>query len=366
MTNAVTHPAPEQRSEPYEIRKRPVVNSYIYFFVDRDYEYVKIGFTNDVERRLKEYRTGNPYIQIHAVIQGDKNQEAQLHRFFSGYLIKETGQKENFFISGELADYLDYLSDKSWAASELSEIRYIYPAPSRFPWDAKIDSLGQMDLFHAKHGVRKPKPFSAKIEATLRSDSDEWATPPIYIEAARRVMGSIDLDPASNPLAQQTVRATEILTQNEDGLRHRWRGNVWLNPPFGGVSGDFVAHLMREYEAGYVQQAIVCVNNHSTDSLWYQPLKRFPCCIPHHRPNFIGGARDSGGSDTSPNKGISFTYIGPNVDAFVDEFSVFGSVQGELKPAQVNPEQFRRTLLKLSWDTERFDREVQNIVGGKR
>ena len=120
---------------------------------------------------------------------------------------------------------------------------------------------------------------------------------------------------------------------------------------------------MREDEAGYVKQAIVCVNNHSTDSIWYQPLKQFPCCIPHHRPNFFGGARDSGGTDTSPNKGISFTYIGPNQQLFIEEFSIFGAIQGQLSPARTTPEVFRRELIKLSWNKEQFDERVRRIRG---
>lgn len=361
MSNAAIKPDPEQCSELYEVRKQSQVKDYIYFFVDPDYKIAKIGYTRNVAGRLNSYKTGNPFIQVHAIIEGDKNHEAQLHRTFREYEVKEAGQRENFYVKGSLAEYLDYLSDKSWAASSTHDLPYIYPAPGRFPWDSGVEVIGQMDLFNAKPGVRKPKPFSEKIEATLRSDSDEWATPPIYIEAARRVMGSIDLDPASNPLAQQTVKATTILTKAEDGLRHRWRGNLWLNPPFGGVSGDFVAHLIREYEAGYVQQAIVCVNNHATDALWYQPLKQYPCCIPHHRPNFFGGARDSGGIDTSPNKGISFTYLGPDQQRFAEEFSVFGAIQGQICAAKIPAETFRRELIKLSWKNDQFEQKIRQM-----
>ena len=37
--------------------------------------------------------------------------------------------------------------------------------------------------------------------------SPRWHTPAEYIEAAREVMGSIDLDPASCHIAQQAVKA---------------------------------------------------------------------------------------------------------------------------------------------------------------
>ncbi|HEY3911028.1 MAG TPA: hypothetical protein VGM07_14200 [Stellaceae bacterium] len=42
--------------------------------------------------------------------------------------------------------------------------------------------------------------------------------PPQYIEATRRVMGEIDLDTASHPVAQRTIKASGIFTQQDDGL----------------------------------------------------------------------------------------------------------------------------------------------------
>src|ERR1700686_3804949 len=67
--------------------------------------------------------------------------------------------------------------------------------------------------------------------------SNEWYTPAKYIEAARRTMGSIDLDPASCELANQIVKATKFYTQEENGLDQEWYGNVWLNPPYGSSIG---------------------------------------------------------------------------------------------------------------------------------
>src|ERR1051325_9718595 len=60
----------------------------------------------------------------------------------------------------------------------------------------------------------------------------EWYSPPELIERARTVMGSIDLDPASCALAQRVVKAETWFDAKHDGLKRRWTGNVWLNPPF--------------------------------------------------------------------------------------------------------------------------------------
>ena len=71
---------------------------------------------------------------------------------------------------------------------------------------------------------------------TVRGTEDtgefERYTPAQYIEAARRVLGEIDLDPASCEVAQRTVKAVEYFTAKDDGLEQEWHGRVWLNPPY--------------------------------------------------------------------------------------------------------------------------------------
>src|ERR1700704_1062136 len=97
--------------------------------------------------------------------------------------------------------------------------------------------------------------------------STEWYTPPKYIEAAREVMGAIDLDPASCAAANRIVKATAYYTREQNGLDQSWTGRVWLNPPYGRTAkmeatrkstiGLFVERLLQFYESGEVTQAIV-------------------------------------------------------------------------------------------------------------
>lgn len=61
--------------------------------------------------------------------------------------------------------------------------------------------------------------------------SHEWYTPQRYIEAAREVLGGIDLDPASSALANETVKAARYFTIDDDGLSKTWRnggGGYWM------------------------------------------------------------------------------------------------------------------------------------------
>lgn len=60
------------------------------------------------------------------------------------------------------------------------------------------------------------------------SGNSEWYTPSKYIEAARAVMGSIDLDPATTEQANKTICAKKYYTRETNGLLQEWHGNVWL------------------------------------------------------------------------------------------------------------------------------------------
>lgn len=67
--------------------------------------------------------------------------------------------------------------------------------------------------------------FSSRTAATR----DDWQTPQRFFTA----LGPFDLDPcASND--NPTRCAAKGFTKNQDGLSRKWKGRVWLNPPYGG------------------------------------------------------------------------------------------------------------------------------------
>lgn len=143
--------------------------------------------------------------------------------------------------------------------------------------------------------------------------SQEHYTPTHLIEPARELMGSIDLDPASNWLAQDVVKATafygwHLKDKAEpvllDGLGAAWSGNVFLNPPGGdtskvrpevkGYSRSYPlvwwGKLMSEYEAGNVKQAIFIAFQlnlwANSQSLPCPSMLDFPYCITKKRVRF--------------------------------------------------------------------------------
>ena len=76
------------------------------------------------------------------------------------------------------------------------------------------------------------------------SATPEHYTPAEYIEAARIVMGGIDLDPATTwTVNNWSVKASSIYTKESNGLIRQWHGRVWLNPPGGKVKNKSNAAL---------------------------------------------------------------------------------------------------------------------------
>ena len=152
---------------------------------------------------------------------------------------------------------------------------------------------------------------------------DEWYTPADYIEAARRPMGSIDLDPATCEMAQTVVQADVYLTKLDNGLAAKWlRETVWLNPPYSN-SQAWIDKLLREVDGVFVKQAIVLVNN-ATETAWFQSLlaRSAVVCFPGRRLQFWRHDH----SNVGARQGQAIFYFGANDAAFVAEFQQFGTL----------------------------------------
>jgi ParB family chromosome partitioning protein len=161
----------------------------------------------------------------------------------------------------------------------------------------------------------------AGSQLNQQSLSPEHYTPARYIEAARAVLGGIDLDPASCAQANATVGAAEYYDVHSNGLDREWRGRIWLNPPYGSLVGKFIAKLEHEIIKKRVTASIVLVNAHCTDTAWFRPLWNGLLCFTDHRVNFTGDDTRSGSTH-----GSVFGYRGPKEEDFIREFRQFGPV----------------------------------------
>lgn len=151
---------------------------------------------------------------------------------------------------------------------------------------------------------------------------DDWGTPAEFIELARRVMGDIDLDPATHSGAQAIVGATKFFTIEDNSLSLEWHGRVWLNPPYSQpLIGQFIEKLLTELECGNASEAILLVNN-SSDTAWFQRAAgaSSSICFTKGRISFLG----PDGPGLSPVQGQAFMYFGENYQRFESVFSKVG------------------------------------------
>ena len=169
-----------------------------------------------------------------------------------------------------------------------------------------------------------PKSADLKNKNTTISKmtgDNEGYTPPEYIEMSRRVMGSIDLDPASNDFAQEVVKANIYYSEDDNGLDKDWVGNVWMNPPYANkLIVQFIDKLINEKQ---VTQAIVLTNN-NTDTQWFKKLYNWAdlLCFTTGRINFY----KKDGTISAPTNGQTFFYKGNDIDSFVSEFKKIGLI----------------------------------------
>ena len=154
------------------------------------------------------------------------------------------------------------------------------------------------------------------------SGNNEWYTPADYIEAARWVLGAIELDPASSAQANEVVQAERFYALEDDGLSQEWRGHVWLNPPYAtDLINQFADKLIAHVDTKDVPAAVVLVNN-ATETAWFRQLvsRANAICFPSSRIKFWS----ADGAVGAPLQGQAVLYFGTDRDAFIEAFKPFG------------------------------------------
>jgi hypothetical protein len=173
------------------------------------------------------------------------------------------------------------------------------------------------------------------------SASNEHYTPEHIVEAARRTLGVIELDPASCDEANKVVQADEFFALPGDGLTRAWSGNVFLNPPGGKFGPEreeranstrwatksravaWWRKLVTNYQGGAVRSAVFVgftleILRTAQGESWASPLE-FPLCVPVQRLRFSGAKH--------PTHGNVIVYLGSELDVFRHHFSSIGHVR---------------------------------------
>src|SRR5262249_5318022 len=143
----------------------------------------------------------------------------------------------------------------------------------------------------------------------FRSDSNEWETPPALF-AELDAEYHFTLDVAASP---DNAKCADFFTKEQDGLRQRWYGRVWCNPPYGGAVGEWLHKAQRSIKTGEAE-IVVCLIPARTDTNWWHDV-----VIPYaevrflrHRVRFLrpGGVEVEGGGAPFPSAVVVFR-LGP-------------------------------------------------------
>lgn len=190
----------------------------------------------------------------------------------------------------------------------------------------------QSSRWQKKAAIPEPE-FEAMLAAkqamratTYSHESLEYYTPAEFVEAAREVMGGIDLDPASCEEAQKVVRASRYYS--DGGLALTWSGRVFLNPPYSKTDGKsnqglWSAKLADAYSSGEVAEGVLLVKA-ALGYVWFEHLfLHYPCAFVRERLSFT---LSDGSSEGQSKQGTAFFYFGSNTRRFYTVFSQYGRV----------------------------------------
>lgn len=106
------------------------------------------------------------------------------------------------------------------------------------------------------HAFNSPEVRGKGAHVGNNAGESEWFSKPELVDAAREVMGGIDLDPASTGIANEVIGALHFFTKDSNGLVQPWAGRVWMNPPYSQPAiADFCDKLAHHFREGDVTEA---------------------------------------------------------------------------------------------------------------
>jgi phage N-6-adenine-methyltransferase len=160
---------------------------------------------------------------------------------------------------------------------------------------------------------------------TSFTGENEWYTPIEYTDAAKKVMGDVDLDPATSVFGQTRVMAKDFFTAEDDGLQHPWGGRVWLNPPYAQpLIAQFAEKAVTEYREDRISEVIILTHNY-TDTSWFHLIESMAThiCFTRGRVKF----EKEDGTIAAPTQGSAFFYLGQNSEKFREVFGKYGFIR---------------------------------------
>ena len=133
------------------------------------------------------------------------------------------------------------------------------------------------------------------------SKTDMWATPQDFFDGLDKQY-QFNLDVCAT---KDNAKCTKYFDEETDGLKQKWEGVCWMNPPYGRVIQQW---MKKAYESSLEGATVVCLVPARTDTAWWHDY------AVKGQITFIRGRLKFGGSKNSaPFPSAVVVFKGANV-----------------------------------------------------
>jgi len=101
-----------------------------------------------------------------------------------------------------------------------------------------------------------------KTDVLFSSATDLWETPQEFFDELDKEF-HFTVDVCATP---ENAKCARYFTPEQDGLRQKWGGTVWCNPPYGRTVGQWVRKASQEAQEG---ATVVMLLHARTDTRWF-------------------------------------------------------------------------------------------------
>ena len=95
------------------------------------------------------------------------------------------------------------------------------------------------------------------------SKTDQWATPQHFFDKCNKEYGPFTLDVCADI---DNTKCPKFFSKQDDGLKQKWEGTCWMNPPYGRGIGKW---LEKAYLSSQQGATVVCLIPARTDTAWW-------------------------------------------------------------------------------------------------
>jgi len=121
------------------------------------------------------------------------------------------------------------------------------------------------------------------LSVHFSSATDDWPTPNDFFQSCNLKYGPFTTDVCAS---KENAKCDKFYTIEDSGLNQKWEGVCWMNPPYGGLIGQW---MKKAYDSSLDGATVVCLVPSRTDTRWWHDY------AVHGEIEFIKGRLKFGG-----------------------------------------------------------------------